>query len=333
MRSESILIFFLLLFVLPGKSQDPQFTQFYAAPQYLNPAYTGLTAEHRFVANYRNQWPGIRKTYQTMMTAYDYNISDVSSGIGIFAMQDKAGIAGLTHTQAGLSYAYRFTVKKLSEIRAGISVSYNMKSIGFNKLVFNDQLVTGSAVSLDANGYQQRNFVDINAGVLYNSKSYWLGAVAKHVNRPNVSLIGQQQSLPLFIGVHGGYRYIIEARGNSKTALKKYVAASFNYKHELKYDQFDVGLYYFHMPLNIGLWYRGIPFKNYNPYVNNECLAVLIGCEIPQRNLRVGYSYDLTISSLQINNSQGAHEISLVYEYAKKAKYKAKKVLVTCPKF
>lgn len=315
------------------KAQDPQFTQFYAAPQYLNPAYTGLTTEHRFVANYRNQWPGIRKTYQTLMAAYDYNISDVSSGIGVFVMQDKAGLAGLTHTQAGLSYAYRFTVKKVSEIRAGISVSYNMKSIGFSKLVFNDQLVTGSSVSLDGTNYQQRNFVDINAGVLFNSKRYWLGAAAKHLNRPNTSLIGQQQALPLFLGVHGGYRYIIDARGNSKTALKKYVAASFNYKHELKYDQFDVGLYYFHMPLNIGVWYRGIPFKNYKPHVNNESFAILIGCEIPQRNLRVGYSYDMTISSLGINNSQGAHELSLVYEYAQKRKYKAKKVLVTCPKF
>lgn len=315
------------------KAQDPQLTQFYAAPQYLNPAFTGLTTEHRFSANYRNQWPGINKTYQTLFAAYDYNISNINSGVGIFVMQDKAGAAGLTHTQAGLGYSYRFTIKKFNELRAGFSVSYNMKSLGFSKLTFNDQLVTGSAVSMDAGSYQQKNFVDINFGALYNSPNYWLGAVAKHINAPNVSLIGQQELLPLFISVHGGYRYIIESKGNSKTALKKYIAASFNYKHQLKYDQFDLGFYYFHMPLNLGIWYRGIPFKNYKPYVNNESLAILIGCEIPQRQLRIGYSYDLTISALRINNTQGAHEITLVYEYAKKAKYKARKVLVTCPKF
>jgi len=60
--------------------QDPQLTQFYAAPHYLNPAFTGLTTEHRFVANYRNQWPGIRKTYSTALAAYDYNLSDENSG-------------------------------------------------------------------------------------------------------------------------------------------------------------------------------------------------------------------------------------------------------------
>lgn len=329
---KKLCIFVSLLAAINVLAQDPQLTQFYAAPQYLNPAFTGLTTEHRFVANYRNQWPGIRKTYQTSMAAYDYNLSDVNSGIGVFVMQDVSGTAGLKHSQAGLDYAYRFTVRKVSEIRAGISVSYNMKSLGFSKLTFNDQLVTGSSVSLDGTTYGQRNFVDIGAGVLYNSSKYWVGATVKHLNKPNVSLIGGQEPLPMFIGVHGGYRYIIEQKG--KNALKRYVSVSFNYKHELKNDQLDLGFYYFHSPINFGFWYRGIPFKNYAPgYVNNESFALLIGCEIPKRNLRIGYSYDMTLSQLGINNTTGAHEVSLIYEYAQRKKRKAKHVLVTCPKF
>lgn len=312
--------------------QDPQLTQFYAAPHYLNPAFTGLTQEHRFVANYRNQWPGIRKTYSTAFAAYDYNLSDVNSGVGLLVMQDISGTAGLRHTQAGVNYAYRFTVRKVNEIRAGIGVSYNMKSLGFSKLVFNDQLVTGSGVSLDGTNYGQKNYVDIGAGVLYNSSKYWIGGAVKHLNRPNVSLIGGQEPLPMFYGVHGGYRYIIESKG--RNALKRYVSVSFNYKHELRNDQFDVGFYYFHLPVTFGLWYRGIPFKNYAPgYVNNETFAFLFGCEIPKRNLRIGYSYDLTISNLGINNTMGSHEISLIYEYAQQKKRRAKRVLVTCPKF
>ncbi|MGZ3885417.1 MAG: type IX secretion system membrane protein PorP/SprF, partial [Bacteroidia bacterium] len=76
-----------------------------------------------------------------------------------------------------------------------------------------------------------------------------------------------------------------------------------------------------------------IPFKHYKPgYQNNESIAVLIGFEIPNKNLRVGYSYDLTISKLTINNTAGSHEVSLVYEVAKKKK-RNRKVLVSCPKF
>lgn len=312
-------------------AQDPQLTQFYAAPQYLNPAFTGLTVEHRFVANYRNQWPGIRKTYQTSMAAYDYNLSNVSSGIGVFAMRDVAGVAGLTHTQAGMSYAYRFTVRKTKELRLGLNASYNLISLGFSKLTFNDQLITGAATSNDASNYSRRNYLDLGAGALYNAEKIWLGFSVKHLNKPNVSLVGSQQVLPMTMSLHGGYRYIID--GRSKTMIKRYFTASFNYRHELKYDQLDLGFYYFHAPLNIGFWYRGLPLKNYPGHVNNECLAILVGFEIPKRNLRIGYSYDLTISSLGLNNTMGAHEVSLVYEYSQKKKRKSRNVLVTCPKF
>lgn len=300
---------------------------------YLNPAYTGLTTEHRFTANYRNQWPGIKKTYTTTMASYDYNMSDVNSGIGFYVLQDKAGTAGLKTTQGALNYAYRFTVAKKAEIRAGLNIGYTLKSLDNSRLVFNDQLVTGAAQSIDASSYQQAHYMDLGAGVLYNSQNMWLGITGKHLNQPNVSLVGGTEALPVNVSVNGGYRYIIEARGSSKQIIRKYFTASFNYQHEQRYDQLDIGAYYFHMPLNIGVWYRGIPFKHYKPgYTNNESIAILVGFEIPNKNLRVGYSYDLTISKLAINNTAGSHELSLVYEVAKKRK-RNRKVLVSCPKF
>jgi hypothetical protein len=59
---------------------------------------------------------------------------------------------------------------------------------------------------------------------------------------------------------------------------------------------------------------------------------VLVGFDITEYNLRIGYSYDLTISKLGVANSLGGHEVSLVYEIAKKKK-KTRRVLVSCPKF
>lgn len=267
------------------------------------------------------------------MASYDYNMSDVNSGIGFYVLQDKAGTSALKTTQGALNYAYRFTVAKKTEIRAGINIGYTMKSLDYSRLVFNDQLVTGSAQSLDASSYQQAHYMDLGAGVLYNSQNMWLGVTGKHLNQPNVSLVGGNEALPVNIGVNGGYRYIIEARGSSKQLIRKYFTASFNYQHEQRYDQLDIGAYYFHMPLNIGLWYRGIPLKHYKPgYPNNESIAILVGFEIPDKNLRIGYSYDLTVSKLSISNTAGSHEISLVYEIAKKRK-RNRKVLVSCPKF
>jgi type IX secretion system PorP/SprF family membrane protein len=315
------------------KGQDIQFTQFYAAPQLLNPAYTGLTIEHRFNANYREQWPGIRKAYRTYMVAYDYNMSDVNSGIGFYIYQDIAGTAGLTTTQGALNYAYRFKIDKNSEFRAGINIGYTIKRLNSTKLLFNDQLVTGSGISSDAGLNQDATYMDLGAGGLYNSQKFWLGVVGKHLNQPNVSLTGGVEGLPIYIGVHGGYRLIIESRGATKLNIKKYFAASFNYRHQLRYDQLDLGAYYVHAPISFGLWYRGIPFKRYKPgYPNRESFAVLVGLEVPKKNLRIGYSYDLTVSKLAINNTQGAHEITLIYEVAKKRK-RNKLVVISCPKF
>jgi type IX secretion system PorP/SprF family membrane protein len=312
------------------KAQDPQFTQFYASPMYLNPAFTGVTYEHRFVANYRNQWPGVSKAYQTYMASYDYNMSDINSGLGITAMQDRAGTAGLTHTQFGVSYAYHFKINKLSEIRMGANLNYNMKRIDFTKLKFNDQIASGSSTSLEAANYEQLNFMDFAAGALLNSTQYWLGLSGKHLTQPNSSLTADRVPLPITLSLHGGYRFIIEQKSKD---LKRYVSPAFNYRHQQKYDQLDIGVYYYHLPLNVGIWYRGLPFKKYGPtYSSRESIALLLGFDITDYNLRVGYSYDITVSKLGIANSWGGHELSIVYEIAKKKK-RSRRVLVSCPKF
>lgn len=298
---------------------------------YLNPAYTGLTYEHRFVANYRNQWPGVSKAYQTYMASYDYNMSNLNSGLGVLVMQDRAGTAGLTHTQFGVSYAYHFKIGKFTEIRMGANLSYNMKRIDFTKLKFNDQITSGSGVSIEAGNYTPLSYMDFGAGALLNSTKYWLGLSAKHLSQPNASLTGDQIPLPVTLSLHGGYRFVLEEK--SRNDLKRYFSPAFNYRHQQKYDQLDIGVYYYHLPLNIGLWYRGLPFKKYGPtYTSQESVAVLIGFDLTSYNLRMGYSYDITVSNLGVGNSLGAHEISLIYEIAQKKK-RNKKVLVSCPKF
>ena len=78
MRNKLLIFLLAMVTALETMAQDPQFTQFYASPMFLNPAFTGLTYEHRFTANYRNQWPGIKKAFSTYMATYDYNISNLN---------------------------------------------------------------------------------------------------------------------------------------------------------------------------------------------------------------------------------------------------------------
>src|SRR5690348_3409463 len=82
-----------------AKAQDPEFSQYYAAPLYLNPAFAGTTTDHRFMSNYRNQWPNVAMGYQTYSLSYDYNLYQYHSGVGFMATTDKAGTAGMRSTE------------------------------------------------------------------------------------------------------------------------------------------------------------------------------------------------------------------------------------------
>ena len=67
--------------------------------------------------------------------------------------------------------------------------------------------------------------------------------------------------------------------------------------------------------------------------MNNDAIAVLVGLSIPDRNFRIGYSYDVSISRLAANTG-GAHEISIIYEAAsRKKKRRSRRFLVPCAKF
>ena len=60
-----IFIVLMLTTALDLYAQDPQFSQFYANPVYLNPAFAGTARCPRVVLNYRNQWPGIPGNFVT----------------------------------------------------------------------------------------------------------------------------------------------------------------------------------------------------------------------------------------------------------------------------
>lgn len=309
-------------------AQDIQFTQFYSNPIFLNPAYTGATFEHRFVLNYRNQWPGISKTYSTFAASYDYNITDIKSGVGIQVIRDKAGSSALSTTGILGSYAYYYQVQKFKHIRLGLQLGYISRFYDHSGLVFNDQLYTGSSVSNDIEVGPRVNFLNINAGALYTTPLLWAGFAFHNINKPNTSLVDGSNPLPMKFSVHGGYRFVLEKRGHN---LIKYVAPGINYRHQAKFDQLDIGVNFFYAPLSVGVWYRGLPFKHYKPgYSNADALCLLLGVDIKEYDLRIGFSYDLTLSRLA-TKSMGAPELSLIYEIAKKSK--RKRVYVSCPKF
>ncbi|HRH70113.1 MAG TPA: type IX secretion system membrane protein PorP/SprF [Flavobacteriales bacterium] len=315
-----------------ARSQDPQFSQFYAASQYLNPALTGNTFQDRIALNYRLQWPGVQPGYETYAFAYDHNFASAHSGLGGMVMRDKAGTYGLTFTTVAMSYSYEARINRRQAIRFGFRAGYTMRNVAPDGYLFADQIIRdNAATSVEANLVPGISYLDLATGGLYYSEQFWAGASFNHINKPNQSLmLDGEATLPIRTTVHVGYRFPLDGQKLIRSGTKMTLAS--HYKAQGKWDQLDLGGYIEHSRISGGLWYRGLPiFKAYKKgYSNSEAVILMVGFET-EKQLRLTYSYDITISKLTMK-SAGAHEISMIYEWPRRAKARKHKV-VPCPKF
>lgn len=326
------IIVILLLFTTAVKGQDMHFTQFYSSPLYLNPAFTGAGVCARLSTTYRDQWPGISKTYKSFLFAADHYLHEYKIGIGLLFGNDVAGTGELKTTIINPSIAYEAKLGRRLAMRIGFQPGIGMRSINFNNLLFGDQLARGGNVATIEAPTQRKTFFDIGTGLLVYTGKYWGGVSFFHLNRPNESLMGNEDGvLPIKYTVHGGIKHVIN-RAEKTDFRKRSVSSAFHYRGQKEFDQFDIGLYFTQHVFNIGLWYRGIPgLKAYKPgYNNNDAVSVIVG--ITNDRMNIGYSYDLTISRL-MGLSRGAHEVCISYQLCKAKKKKKNRLLIPCPKF
>ena len=330
---RAVFFFCFLLNMYNVKAQDIHFSQFFSAPLYLNPAFTGANVCSRFSTIYRDQWPGISKTYQSYLLSFDHYIQRYNMGVGLLFENDVAGTGNLKTTTVYPMWAYEVKVNRKFSMRYGIQAGLGQKSINFNSLLFGDQIARGGSVSTASGGNvvsletptQTKTYFDIGAGALFYTKEYWGGVSIFHLTQPNTSMMGGEDVLPVKYSIHGGAQFNFNEREKNLYDHKSLTPA-FNYQGQKKFDQLEIGMYYTQYIFNIGFWYRGIPvFSN----AFSDAIAVIIG--IKTDRLNIGYSYDITISKLS-DASQGAHEITLSYQLCKFRK-KKKRMLVPCPKF
>lgn len=331
---------------LTVNAQDPQFSQFYAAPLYLNPALAGSTGQARAGINYRNQWPAIDANFVTTSAFFDYYIEDKNSGVGVLMTRDKEGLAGLQSLSLALQYSYEMNVTKDLGFRPGFQVAVYNRNVNFDKLKFADQYDAGSN-SFNGQTLEQlgsgpsRTFLDFTAGGVFFTRNAWLGGAVNHLNRPNQSIAGESSPLAMKVSIHGGFKHFMKSKGvvgkgAAQRNAERSISPAFQYRHQGQFDQMDVGLYFTFEPIVIGSWYRGIPFKNVNGYMNNESIVLLIGfTQLGAKDaINIGYSYDYTISKLG-PGSGGAHEFSLVYTWPMRNPRKPPKdkLIIPCPNF
>jgi len=339
-----ISILICLICIKFGYTQSIQFSQFYSAPLVLAPSFAGAVENSRFTANFRDQWPGIKGTYTTFAVSYDQNFPDISSGLGLLAVRDQAGAGNLSLTEVGVIYVWEGQITKSNGgvyIRPGINFKMSQRSIDFQKLIFGDMISSNgepSLMTMEADPMSAKFYLDATTSlILYNPKYFWGGFSVDHLFRPNESLyLTENTRVNMKVSIFGGYKMDVGKQHsrvyNSKT--KDNVSFTAHYRYQGHYDQLDLGAYWTTTPMTLGIWIRGLPItsrqilKYESRFSNLDALVFLVGYQIAQ--MHIGYSYDLTISKL-MGSSQGAHEISLMYEFESNIKNHRKHGIIPCP--
>ena len=207
-------IFQLIGFVLFGlnvQAQDPHFSQFFASPLTLNPAFTGkFDGVWRIAANNKEQFnlgDKLGSAFSTSSFSIDFPImknkipeGDIF-GIGISGVNDGSGtvppndptlnysvssskyILNLNYGSLSLSYHKALDESGYNSLGIGFQSTYSSMILNTGLLHFEDELI-GSGWSpagssrdyslvpgLISNAKNKRNYFDLNAGLLYSGSS------------------------------------------------------------------------------------------------------------------------------------------------------------------
>ena len=317
-----LVIVFSVLFCLQDVfGQDPTFTQFYANPLYLNPAFAGTARCARFNANYRNQWPNLSANYVTYSASYDEFFEGISGGIGVLMTHDQQGSGTINTSMLGLMYSYHLKISRKSSLIFGVRAAWYQKFLDWDKLTFGDMIdprrgfiyATG-----DVPRGPSRGFFDASAGALFFNQYFFAGVAVHHLNMPDESIIkGVKSRLPMRYTAHAGAE--IKLGAASKYANPVSIMPNVIFQYQQGFMEINVGTYIKYNIFTAGAWFR-----------NKDAFILTMG--LNTGGFRLGYSYDVTVSKLNNNNSGGSHEVSLGYTIPCKKKSRQWRT-ISCPSF
>jgi type IX secretion system PorP/SprF family membrane protein len=327
----------LLLLMLVSNAQDPHFSQFFASPLTLNPAFTGkFNGSYRIAGNYRNQWPEINRAFTTATASIDFHILDNkidftdNFGVGLMAYNDASANGAVKFNYASISTAFHKGLDEdgYSQIGIGLQATYANMLINTTALKFEDQLTTSGFTGVTSEIFSnpsalKSNYLDINAGLLYSGSSndrnnYYLGASVYHITRPKQTFTGANYLLNPRLTLHGGGYFPM----SEVTTL--HVSALYSTQGNANETVFGGAVEF-----NLGGPDPDKPTSVYGgAYMRlSDAIIPYVGLEFGE--FRLGATYDVNTSALKTASaSRGGIEVSLIY-----IRRPSTEKNIHCPKF
>jgi type IX secretion system PorP/SprF family membrane protein len=336
MNSTLIKFLSIMLICITGLSemyaQDIHFSQYYANPLQQNPAMAGAVYGMEASMLYKDQWRAVSSPYKTFAASYDVRFETkrnqggyLAGGINLFS--DHAGDSKMGTTQANASIAYHVRLNKYNRFGGGLQLGYFQRKLDYNNLQWGDQFdgVNYNPSLPNGENYFGTNSIgkfDMGAGLswVYNNTggdikvtdnhdlNFSAGIGLFHVTRPNVSINGIQDKLPMRLVAHGNG--VISFEG-TKLAL----VPGFLYQRQNKQQELYIGTLFRYL-ITQDSKYTGLKNASalyWGAYIRAKD-AVSIKVRYEYAGWGFGLSYDINTSSLKAGSyARGGLEIALVY--------------------
>jgi type IX secretion system PorP/SprF family membrane protein len=300
----------MIIFPFSVFSQDVPYSQYYSNLVVLNPAFVGTVPSDRINMFYRNQWLRTGAGFHSVGVAYDKNISEYNSGVGLIVKNEISGMQILTVID--LAYSYRIKISSDLSISMGVEGGIIQKYMNTSDLIFENSEFVGSGFS--------KIVPDFSFGAVSFYKNIYSGISVSHIAEPyqgrgNSVNEKLNRRYVLFLG----YTYYIPTG-----LLSEERVLSPNILFQTQGLQYNInwGFSFQYNRVLGGLWIR----HNLKPDFD----AMIFSLGFKTKNYKFAYSYDMNIGKKTMV-MLGAHEVSFttIFETKKKKKYK----MIKCPNF
>jgi type IX secretion system PorP/SprF family membrane protein len=299
MKHKIIRYFSAILIVLSSSSvvaqQDPQFTHYMYNMSVINPAYA---TENKDVINmggiYRAQWVGIEGA-PTTQSFFAHKPLSRKVEMGISIVHDEIGDV-VEESNIYADFAYVLSLSEKTRLSFGVKAGVTLFSTNFNGFQYTSPLLDPAF----ENNISQ-TFPNVGAGTYLFGDNYYLGfstpnlLTTKHLENTNGIVTTGVEAIHYFFT--GGYVFTLN--GNDNLKIKPAFMAKGVQGAPLALDLTTNVL--INNKFEAGIGYR-----------LDDSVSGLASFYVTPR-LRIGYSYDYTLTNLRKFNT-GSHEVFVLFD-------------------
>jgi len=294
MKNVLVISFLFLITTVTYGQQLEQQSQYMFNQYAINPAYAGVQTNWESVMNSRYQWIGLVDAPRTLTLTAHGPLKNQKMAVGGMVYNDIVGPTRRLGFQC--SYAYHIKLNRKIKLSLGASIGFNQWLIDADKIEVRDE-----NDPFFSNGLIKSFSPDAKFAFYLYHKDWFFGVATPQLLNNNLKfqdVVGISESyLENHFYINGGYNFKLGRKFTlTPSSLIKYVPGA-----PAKVDLNVTGTYRKMVWLGIG-------------YRTQDAMIAMVGYN-HKDNLKFGYSYDFSTTTLQVYNS-GSHELFFAIKFA-----------------